>query len=218
MSRIFAGAARKLPIDLGQGEVRFRTMAKTIAMRCVLDDFRMAGSKRTALDVGCREGYQTRWLTNRDFQVTPIDIQPMFDGGITVDVNKGLPFPDQSFDLVWCSEVIEHLENPRSIILDFVRVTKPGGTIILTTPNSRAWFYRLGCFLGYPPERIQNPGHLHFFSMTDIESIFRSISEYASSNVYGYFPYSLVKQRTSSRMMTALLSPSFIIHIRKHSS
>lgn len=49
--------------------------------------------------------------------------------------NENLPFAKESFDLVTCTEVIEHLEHYRSTLRDIHRVLKPGGTLVLTTPN-----------------------------------------------------------------------------------
>ena len=48
---------------------------------------------------------------------------------------ENLPFPDHSFDLVTCTEVVEHLEHYRSTLREINRVLKPGGTLVLTTPN-----------------------------------------------------------------------------------
>lgn len=53
-----------------------------------------------------------------------------------VDLNdEPLPYPDATFDLVTCSEVIEHVENPRRLVREARRVLKPGGVLVLTTPN-----------------------------------------------------------------------------------
>ena len=46
-----------------------------------------------------------------------------------------LPYPADSFDLVTCTEVIEHLENFRRLVRETFRVTKPGGAVIFSTPN-----------------------------------------------------------------------------------
>jgi 2-polyprenyl-3-methyl-5-hydroxy-6-metoxy-1,4-benzoquinol methylase len=46
-----------------------------------------------------------------------------------------LPFPDQSFDIVTITEVVEHLEHFRETLAETFRVLKPGGTCVVTTPN-----------------------------------------------------------------------------------
>lgn len=46
-----------------------------------------------------------------------------------------LPFADASFDLVTCTEVIEHLEHYRETLREMYRVLKPHGRLVVTTPN-----------------------------------------------------------------------------------
>jgi ubiquinone/menaquinone biosynthesis C-methylase UbiE len=55
---------------------------------------------------------------------------------IRIDSSQ-LPFSDQTFDSISCVEVIEHLElkQTREILAEFIRVLKPGGKLIVTTPN-----------------------------------------------------------------------------------
>ena len=52
-----------------------------------------------------------------------------------VDLTRGLPYPDESFDLVVLTEVIEHLENHRAALSEVARVLRPADISILTTPN-----------------------------------------------------------------------------------
>lgn len=50
------------------------------------------------------------------------------------------PFPDDSFDLVLCCEVLEHLLiNPSHTLYESHRVLRPGGHILITTPNALRW-------------------------------------------------------------------------------
>jgi SAM-dependent methyltransferase len=49
--------------------------------------------------------------------------------------HEPLPYRDGEFDVVTCSEVVEHLENYRALVREAYRVTKPGGLLVLTTPN-----------------------------------------------------------------------------------
>lgn len=51
-----------------------------------------------------------------------------------LDLGK-VPLADASADVVVSVETIEHLENPRAFMRELVRLTKPGGLVIVTTPN-----------------------------------------------------------------------------------
>ena len=52
-----------------------------------------------------------------------------------------LPFADQCFDLVLCSEVLEHLAKPEYAVDEFARVLRPGGKLVVTVPN---WYNTWG--------------------------------------------------------------------------
>ena len=106
-----------------------------------------------ALDVSCRNGEVMHALAARGFEVrgtrferglAPIEGLPIDEG---VDLTRGLPYEDKSFDLVLITEVIEHLENHRAAIGELVRVLRPGGHLILTTPNIMRLDSRLGFML-----------------------------------------------------------------------
>ena len=68
-----------------------------------------------------------------------------------VNLDAPLPWPDQSFDAVFSTEGIEHLENHFSFLREMGRILKPGGLLVLTTPNitalrSRVRFFGSGFF------------------------------------------------------------------------
>ncbi len=74
--------------------------------------------------------------------------------GITcdqVDLNKLWPYSNDMFDYVVSVEAIEHLENPWHVVREANRVLKPGGKLIMTTPNVLTIKSRLSYLLyGYP--------------------------------------------------------------------
>lgn len=76
---------------------------------------------------------------------------------ICVDIGRQpLPFPDDSFDGVFCGEIIEHVFDPDFLLQEVHRVVKPSTQekdhpIILTTPNLSSWYNRLFLLFGFQP-------------------------------------------------------------------
>ena len=66
---------------------------------------------------------------------------------VEANLDATLPWPDQIFDAVISTEGIEHLENHYSFLREIHRILKPGGTLVITTPNITALRSRVR-FLG----------------------------------------------------------------------
>lgn len=96
---------------------------------------------KTALEVGAGDGYCVEVLTQRGYDVTATEISKirldrMKKRGIDAhyaDVNK-LPFPDNSFDTVFCGEVLEHIDSVAQGFKELERVCKPDGRIVISLP------------------------------------------------------------------------------------
>ncbi len=96
---------------------------------------------------------------NRDALVEAASRVPAA-GFLCADATR-LPFPDDMFDGVICSEVMEHLPAPEPLVAEIVRVTRPGGVFCLTVPNE--WVTTLGrAVLGKRPWKT--PAHLRDFT------------------------------------------------------
>ncbi|MFN3197628.1 MAG: class I SAM-dependent methyltransferase [Bradymonadia bacterium] len=193
---------KRIPIDLGQGAVAETTEGKQIALRLV-----PPGDGRAVLDLGARAGHQSRWLASRGYTVTSVDVEPGFEGCLVIDANQPLPFEDDSFDLIWSSEVIEHLADPAFSLSELRRVTRPGGSLILTTPNSYMWLFRMLSWVGLTPDKLQRDDHLHFFDLDDIRRLA------PEAELYGYFPYMWVKRQIERPSLVGHLSPTFVLKI-----
>jgi len=98
------------------------------------------------LDYGAGAGNLTRRLLGMEVfsEVVAVDLMPDQPAGLHVsrwlqqDLNESIPGFDAYFDLVIASEVIEHLENPRFTARELYRLCRPGGHIIITTPNNES--------------------------------------------------------------------------------
>jgi SAM-dependent methyltransferase len=61
---------------------------------------------------------------------------------ISSNLTQALPFQDGEADIVYCSEVLEHIVEPASLLAEVKRMLKPGGHFLLTTPNGPNIFQR----------------------------------------------------------------------------
>ncbi|PYO67699.1 MAG: hypothetical protein DMD69_09165 [Gemmatimonadetes bacterium] len=93
-------------------------------------------SGASVLDIGARDGGLKRFLPS-GVAYQGIDIAPEFAGPDVLirDISQGIPFPDGSYDFVFCIEVLEHVPNPFGTLSEFHRVLKPRGVLILSVPN-----------------------------------------------------------------------------------
>lgn len=106
------------------------------------------------LDAGAGEGSLSLALARRGYQVVACDwnparFQPREIPFVQCSLEAALPFGRATFDAVISTEVLEHLENPHHLVKEFARILRPGGTLVVTTPNilnvySRIHFLLLG--------------------------------------------------------------------------
>lgn len=109
------------------------------------------------LDYGAGEGALSQRLFDIGYNVYSADIDgnefkaetkfEELDFNDSSQANSFIVKNENSFDLVLGIEVIEHVENPWQYIRDLKRLTKPGGYILITTPNITSWYSRVKFFL-----------------------------------------------------------------------
>jgi len=92
------------------------------------------------LDVPAGEGALAARFVASGFDVRCCDLYPEIFKLTDVEIRRGdlsrtLPYGDAEFDYVTCVEGLEHIENPQQAIREFARVLKPGGHLVVTTPN-----------------------------------------------------------------------------------
>lgn len=109
----------------------------------LLKELNLTGS---ILDYGSGKGQFLKLAHSQKFRnLTGTDIMPRPDdlpqeiSWTQTDLNEELPFEKESFDVIVALEVIEHLENPRHMMRVLNKLLKPGGHLILSTPNNHSW-------------------------------------------------------------------------------
>lgn len=113
-----------------------------------------ASPKERILDIGCGNARDIVKIASSGAEVVGVDISKSMveaakketerigQHGISLTVGDAthLDFADSSFDKVLCSEVIEHIPNTDLALSEMWRVLKPGGTLVISTPNSKSWY------------------------------------------------------------------------------
>jgi len=132
---------------------------------------RLAAGKRV-LDLGCGTGYGTAELANRATEAVGVDVAPEaieyasqhYRTAHFVQVTAtDLPFDDGAFDLVTSFELIEHLTDWRSLLVQARRVLHPGGMFVVSTPNKLYYAEARGA-------SGPNPFHAHEFEYAEFEA------------------------------------------------
>lgn len=122
------------------------------------------------LDVGAGDGTLAERLSLQGFAVQAVDLvtsdfQPREIQITSANLNEGIPLPDLHFSAVVATEVIEHLENPWYFVRELYRITKPGGIVIISTPNldniyTRVWYAMTGRLYNFLESAYQQIGHI----------------------------------------------------------
>jgi SAM-dependent methyltransferase len=115
---------------------------------------------RRVLDVGCGVGMYTDAFLRETPHVWGVEIE--FEraleareraAGVVQSPGERLPFPDAAFDIVFSHEVLEHVADDQACVAEMVRVTRPGGRVVVFVPNRLYAFETHGIFWR---------GHYHF--------------------------------------------------------
>lgn len=124
---------------------------------------------KAVLEAGCGEGYGADLLSREARSLVALDYDAYATGHVRsaypqVPVVRGnlvaLPYADAAFDVVVSLQTIEHLWDQDAFVAECVRVLRPGGTLVVSTPNT----------LTFPPGNIYHPKELEPAELRDLVS------------------------------------------------
>jgi len=130
------------------------------------------------LDVGCGDGAIAASLRDRGWTVAGVEPDP---AAARAAQSRGLDvvaatledarFDDASFDAVVMSHVIEHVPDPRATMRECARILRPGGTLLVVTPNFAGRGRRT---FGEHWRGLEVPRHLHLFTPQSLAAMARA--------------------------------------------
>jgi ubiquinone/menaquinone biosynthesis C-methylase UbiE len=126
------------------------------------------------LEVGCGDASFTKELARYSPDVTAIDISSAqiaennkrFAGikFLQHDVAEQFPFAADSFEVVWCSEVLEHLFDPAFALREMYRIMKPGGRLMVTVPYHGRFKNVLIALFKWDEHFVPSNPHIRFYT------------------------------------------------------
>jgi 2-polyprenyl-3-methyl-5-hydroxy-6-metoxy-1,4-benzoquinol methylase len=129
----------------------------------------------TLLDVGCGSGEWLSVMKELGWNAEGVDfdrdaVNACAGSGLTVHPGsvQDQRFPAAHFDAVTLNHVIEHVPDPVATLEECMRILKPGGTLVMLTPNAGSICHRVfkSDWRGLEP-----PRHLHLFSMNSMRKL-----------------------------------------------
>lgn len=136
--------------------------------------------KGRLLDLGCAMGFFLEVASGHGWEIYGVDVSKMaadvagqeFGDRIFNDILENLDFPDNYFDVITAWDYLEHVTEPQEIVSICRRILKPGGLLVLTTPDlsSRVAQLAQDSWMGYKED------HLFYFTRKSLSIILQKKS------------------------------------------
>lgn len=137
--------------------------------------FRYVPKKVRVLDIGCGLGETLGYHQKRGCEAHGIDVDnnlekiaKKYHYSVKVGSFEKAKYPANYFDYITLDQVIEHIADPKSFLTKAKRILKPGGKIIISTPNFDSWSCN---WLGKYSFLWHVPYHLQFFTLDSMKKL-----------------------------------------------
>jgi 2-polyprenyl-3-methyl-5-hydroxy-6-metoxy-1,4-benzoquinol methylase len=132
-------------------------------------------STTKCLDYGGGSGDVSRVLFDKGVSTTVFEPYGKRPTGLPMAINwlnKHAEIAEGTFDYVFMVEVVEHLLEPLAMLNNIFTYLRPGGKLVITTPNAKGWRARLD---GFDWREAQNPTHINLFSENTLRKILEEV-------------------------------------------
>jgi len=185
------GKFGKLMLSLAQRFIKLRFLPVWISngLKREGDNIRLMmladEPKGKLLDVGCGGGRFLQRMKKRGWVVEGIDFDEQATKKVTskygIKTYVGdlitCALPANTYDAITLSQAIEHLYNPKETLAECLRILKPGGLLVMTTPNVNSLAAKI---YGASWRGWEAPRHLHLFSVVTVR---RNTQQYGFAEV-----------------------------------
>jgi ubiquinone/menaquinone biosynthesis C-methylase UbiE len=175
----------QVPVDYYQSGVKKNSLQRLWHMRKLAQVLSHISDKpKYILDVGCASGWFLSEVAKKHQQASLHGVD-IYHKGVeygkklypklqfqTADAHA-LPFKDEFFDLVICTEVLEHVEQPQVVLGEMKRVLKKGGQAIIELDSGSVLFSVVWYLWRKFQGKVWNDSHIHSFTVQKLERAIR---------------------------------------------
>jgi 2-polyprenyl-3-methyl-5-hydroxy-6-metoxy-1,4-benzoquinol methylase len=160
----------------------YRLKPDPYSSHSVILSYLQDGAGKRLLDVGAAQGDMARLLSHRGYDVTAVEGDPALAqiartkcrNVIVADLDNLIGDWGGPFDVVVYGDVLEHLKDPLSVLINVNRQLKPDGVVVVSVPNSAHAWVRWQMLFGhfeYAERGILDKTHLRFFTLSSFRRL-----------------------------------------------
>ena len=165
--------------DVNEGEEKIVRESKINNFDYLLKNIKQAGKNKKLLDIGTGRGYLLEAARKQGFDCYGVELSEYtskkalekFPGKIFNGKLEESEYPDNFFDVITMTDVIEHITNPIGFFEEIKRILRKNGIILITTPNTSSVIRKIMAknWFQYKEE------HVIYWNRTSIEFLMRKI-------------------------------------------